>query len=58
MSELQLICTILIVAAQAGYIGYWVGRIREQNCLTPEILEERARANKYQTLLKLSGVKP
>lgn len=53
MSELQLTCTILIVSAQAGYIGYWVGRIRESNRWWPEVRELRETAARQALLLKL-----
>lgn len=55
MTDLMWAAVILLAALQGGLIGYKVGRIREQNRLIPEILEERDRANRLALLLKMAG---
>lgn len=55
MSDLGLCLVMLTVWLMGGYLGYWIGRLREQKRLIPEILEERNRADRLSLLLKLKG---
>lgn len=55
MSDIGLMLVIVVAWVTGAHLGYWVGRVREQNRLIPEILEERDRADRLAMLLKLQG---
>lgn len=57
MNEWMLAAILVLVAVYGVVIGHMLGRLREQQRLIPELLDERDRADRATLLLRMTAKK-